>query len=248
MQSVQSHRGGAVFFGEHFMSSITPLRQSGRLAAFFLITQYVLMLAAFLILSSTINWPASLDDPASIALPRVLDQSQPMMLGYGCYLLVGLLLIPATVALNARLGVKGSLASATVALATLSAVAKSIGITRWLFAMPVLAQAYITPEADKATIAIIFEMLNAYAGGIGEILGVGLISGIWTILMASELMKAPGKIARPLAIFVFITAIILFATIPAGFGIDMGPVLTISGIIWQAGLLGMGLWALTPPR
>jgi hypothetical protein len=27
----------------------------------------------------------------------------------------------------------------------------------------------------------------------------------------------------------------------------MGPVLTVSGIIWQAGLLAMGLWALTSP-
>ena len=74
------------------------------------------------------------------------------------------------------------------------------------------------------------------------------MSGIWTMLMARELFKKPGKIAKPLAVFVFLTAMILLATIPAGFGIDMGPVLTISGIIWQAGLLGMGVWALTTPR
>lgn len=225
-----------------------PSRASGKYAAFFLILQYILMLSTFMILSSAIDWPASLDDPASIALPRVIEQSGAMMLGYGSYLMVGLLLIPATVALNARIGITGQMAHATVALATLSAIAKSIGITRWLFAMPVLAQADAAPGADRAVIAIIYETLNAYAGGIGEMLGVGLISGIWTVLIANALFKHDGKIAKPLAIFVLATAFLLFATIPAGFGIDMGPVLTISGIIWQAGLLGMGLWALTAPR
>jgi hypothetical protein len=229
------------------MSPTLPSRQSGQFAAFFLITQYILMLSAFIILSSAIDWPQSLDDPASIALPRVLGQSQFMLLGYGFYFLVGILFIPATVALNARLGITGSMASMTVALATFSAIAKSIGITRWLFAMPTLAEAYVAPGADTQTIGAIFAVLNEYAGGIGEILGVGLMSGIWTILMARELFKKPGKIAKPLAVFVFLTALILFATIPAGFGIDMGPVLTVSGIIWQAGLLAMGLWALTSP-
>ncbi len=230
------------------MTLSTPSRAAGKYAGFFLILQYVLMLAAFLILSSAIDWPASLDDRAAIALPRVIEQSQPMTLGYTCYLLVGLLFIPATVALNARLGITGHTAHATVALATLSAVAKSIGITRWLFAMPTLAQAYIAPGADRETIGVIFDTLNAYAGNIGEILGVGLVSGVWTIIMASELFRQPGKIAKPLAIFVFATSLLLFATIPAGFGVDMGAILSISGIIWQAGLLGMGLWALTAPR
>jgi hypothetical protein len=45
---------------------------------------------------------------------------------------------------------------------------KAIGITRWLFAMPVLADAFVAPGADQAQIGIVFEMLNAWAGGIGE--------------------------------------------------------------------------------
>lgn len=222
--------------------------QAGRWAALFLIAQFTLMWTAFFILSSAINWPISLDDPASIALPRVLEQSQPMMLGYACYLMVGLLLIPATAALNARLGLTGGWAGATLALATFSAIAKSIGITRWLFAMPTLAQAYIASDADQATIAVIFETLNAYAGGVGEILGVGLISGVWTLLIARSLFRTPGALAKPLAIFLGLSGVILLGTIPAGFGVDLGPVLTLSGIVWQFALFGLALWALTKPR
>jgi hypothetical protein len=230
------------------MTHPSPPPSAGKWAALFLITQFVLMWSAFFILSSAINWPISLDDPASVALPRVLAQSGPMMTGYSCYLLVGLLLVPATAALNERLGLTGGLAGATLALATFSAIAKSIGITRWLFAMPVLAQAYGAPGADQATIAVIFEALNAYAGGIGEILGVGLMSGLWTLIIARALFKSPGAAPKALGVFTAMTGLGLLATIPAGFGVDLGPVLTLSGVIWQFALLGIALWALSKPR
>lgn len=221
---------------------------AGRFAAGFLIAQFLLMWAAFFVLSNAINWPMSLDDPAAIALPRVLAQAQPMMIGYGCYLMVGLLLVPATAALNARLGLTGATAGLTLALATLSAMAKSIGITRWLFAMPTLARAYVAPDADQAAIAVMFETLNAYAGGIGEILGVGLISGLWTLVMARELARRPHIAVKALAGFVALTGIGLLVTIPAGFGVDLGPVLMLSGVAWQCALFGIALWALTQPK
>ncbi len=82
--------------------------------------------------------------------------------------MVGILLVPAAAALNARLGLSGAMASITMALAIMSAVGKSIGITRWLFAMPGLAQAYVSPGAYQPGIAQLYETLNAYAGGIGE--------------------------------------------------------------------------------
>ena len=230
------------------MTTITPNRTAGLWAAGLLVAQFILMWTAFFILSSAINWPISLDDPAAVALPRVLAQSQAMMTGYGCYLMVGLLLVPATAALNARLGLTGALGGLTLSLATLSALAKSIGITRWLFAMPTLAQAYVAPDADHAAIAVMFETLNAYAGGIGEILGVGLISGLWTLVIAREIARRPNVGVKALAGFLALTGLILLGTIPAGFGVDLGPVLTLSGVAWQFALFGVALWALTSPK
>jgi hypothetical protein len=236
------------------MSSITSSRAAGKYAAFFLIIQYFLMLTAYLTLSSAINWPVSLDDPAAIALPRVIDQAKPMMLGYSCYLAVGLLFIPATVALNARLKLSGPIANMTLALAVFSAIAKSIGITRWLFAMPLLARAYVAPGADQATLGAVYEVFNEYAGSIGEILGVSLMSGIWTLIIARTIFKTPGRFTKPLGGFVFVTALLLLCSVPEGFGVEtifgfsMGDLLTINGIVWQAGLLAIGIWALTKPQ
>lgn len=236
------------------MISVTPERRHGRAATFFLVVQYFLMLSAYLILSNAINWPVSLDDPAAIALPRVIEKAQPMLIGYVCYLCVGLLFIPATIALNARLGLSGPLANATLGLSVVSAIAKTIGITRWLFAMPILAHAYVAPGADKATLAVFYEVLNEYAGSIGEIIGVSLISGIWTLIIAWTIFNLPGRFTKPLGAFVFITGILLLFTVPEPFGVEsvfglsMGNLLTLNGIIWQAGLLAIGIWSLTAPK
>jgi hypothetical protein len=201
------------------------------------------MLTAYLVLSSAINWPISLDDPASVSLPRLVEHAGEVRLGYACYLMVALLIVPATAALNVRLGLKGGLAGLTLGLAVLSAIAKAIGISRWLFAMPGLAQAYVTPGSDQTTIALVFQTLDAYAGGIGEVIGVGLISGVWTLVVSVSLVSRPGLMAKWVGGFAVLMGLSLFLTIPAGFGIDLGPVLSISNFGWQFALLGIGAWS-----
>lgn len=225
-----------------------PSRVSGLWAGLTLTTQFVLIWTTFFVLSSAIDWPASLDDPASIALPRLAENGPAVMLGYGCYLLAALLLVPATAALNGRLGISGPLAQATLGLAVVSAVAKMIGISRWLFVMPELARAYVEPGADLGGIDMLFAALNSYAGGIGEIVGVGLVSGAWSLVLAWALWRTPGIVPTALAGFLALTGLGLFLTIPAGFGLELGPVLTLGNIAWQFALLGLGLWALTPVR
>jgi hypothetical protein len=230
------------------MTSKQHTQAYGVLTALLFTAQFALMGSAYLILSGAINWPISLDDPASIALPRLLANADSVMAGYSCYLMVSLLMIPATAAFNTRFGLSGSRANLLMALATFSAMAKTIGIGRWLFVMPSLAQAYVSPDADKATVAYIFDALNAYAGGIGEVMGVGLASGVWTLLIANTVFRAGGMAAKLLGVFTFLVGVSLFFTIPAGFGVDLGPILTISGVSWNLALFGIGLWALRKPQ
>lgn len=230
------------------MISPSQTRNAGIFTALIFTLQFILMGAAYLILSGAINWPMSLDDPASVALPRMLANADAVMIGYCCYLMVSLLMIPATAAFNTRFGLSGSRANLTMALATFAAMSKTIGIGRWLFVMPSLAQAYVAPDSDKASIEQIFAAFNAYAGGIGEVMGVGFATGVWTLLIASTVFRAGGVAAKCLGVFAFLVGLSLFATIPAGFGIDLGAVLTISGVAWNIALFGIGIWALSKPN
>jgi hypothetical protein len=230
------------------MTSKQYTQASGVLTALLFTAQFALMGSAYLILSGAINWPISLDDPASIALPRLFANADSVLIGYSCYLMVSLLMIPATAAFNARFGLSSTRANLLMALATFAAIAKTIGIGRWLFVMPSLAQAYVAPDTDKATVAHIFDALNAYAGGIGEVMGVGFASGLWTLLIASSVFNAGGITAKLLGVFTFLVGLSLFATILGGFGVDLGPILTISGVSWNIALFGVGLWALRKSR
>lgn len=74
--------------------------------------------------------------------------------------------------------------------------------------------------------------LNTYAGGIGEILGVALITGIWTVLIGTVVMRSRGRAATIAGGFAVAMGLSLWLVMPSGFGVEVGPVLTISNIGW----------------
>jgi hypothetical protein len=142
-----------------------------RQAAIFLIIEFLLIFAPLIILGVAINWPASLDEPASVNLPLILEQYMAMMIGYSTYLVYSLLFWPMAY-LTGRAIVIGdtenTLFRVASGFAALSALARVLGIVRWLFAMPVLARLYTNSavsEDFKESISMVYEMLNAYAGG-----------------------------------------------------------------------------------
>jgi hypothetical protein len=210
-------------------------RSPARLAAGLLLGQFAAMWGAFFILAPSINWPASLGEPASAILPLILEQAGPVFAGYGLYMLHALLLIPLAILLRQALPMSPVLGATTLTLGVLAGLAKSIGIARWLFLMPHLAAGYVDPtttETTRAAIAVVYEAFNAYAGGIGEILGVGLFAGLWTTFLSISLLRV-GSGARLMALTGFAAAGLLFATLPSVVGLESPILLTLSGIVWQ---------------
>lgn len=129
----------------------TPDRAAARTASVLLASQFVAMWAAFAILAPTINWPASLDEPPSVILPLILDQSTAVFLGYFSYMVHALLLNPSAVILPAALGMSQMQGWASLILGSFAGFAKALGIARWLFLMPGLAAAYTTGSTSEAT-------------------------------------------------------------------------------------------------
>ncbi len=210
-----------------------PRNPARRTAAILLVGQFIAMWTAFFILMPAINWPASLDLPPAEILPLILDQSGAVFAGYLSYLIHALLLIPIAALMPAALGLGEGSGRAAMLFGGLAGFAKALGITRWIFLMPGLAVAYTTPGADQATqsaIAVVYEAFNAYAGGVGEILGVGLFAGLWTLILSSALIGAGSRILGWAGIF---AALLLFTTLPSVVGIEAPILLTLSGIVWQ---------------
>ena len=204
-----------------------------RQAAIFLIIEFLLIFAPLIILGAAINWPTSLDEPASVNLPLILEQYMATMTGYFIYLVYSLLFWPMAY-LTGRAIVIGdtenTLFRVASGFAALSTLARTLGIVRWLFAMPVLARMYINPattENFKENISIVYEMLNAYAGGIGELLGVSLFASIWLVLISILLIRS-SHWPNWLGYFGLIVAASLLLNLFEMIGIDMGAMISIS--------------------
>lgn len=217
-----------------------------RIAVIFLIFEAALLFLPLIILGQSINWPASLSEPASINLPLILEQYGNMMTGYTIYLVYSLLFWPVAY-LAGRVIVEGEINNVLFqianAFAALSAIARSLGIVRWLFAMPVLAELYVDPNAtaaDKENISMLYEMLNAYAGGIGESLGVSLFAVIWLVLICLLIMQNK-KWPNCLGYFGFIAAVALLSNLAEVIGIDMGAMITISVVLLHLWMLATAI-------
>jgi hypothetical protein len=199
------------------------------------------MWAAFFILAPAINWPASLDEPPAVILPLILDQSGAVFAGYLSYLIHALALIPLAILLRDALRLDGAMGRAVVTLGVLAGFAKALGIVRWLFLMPGLAAAYTDPAATPATkdaIAVVYEAFNAYAGGVGELLGVGLFAGIWTIVISVAVLRQGWTVIGYAGLG---AAVLLLSTLLSVVGIESPVMLTLSGILWQFWTLALAI-------
>ncbi len=204
-----------------------------RQAAIFLIIETVLIFAPLIILGTAINWPASLDEPASVNLPLILEQYTAMMTGYSIYLIYSLLFWPMAYLTGRAIAIgdtENKLFRVASGFAVLSVLARALGIVRWLFAMPVLARLYTNPTASenfRENISMMYEMLNAYAGGIGELLGVSLFTAIWLALISILLFRLP-QWPKWLGAFGFVVSASLLLNLLEAVGIDMGAMITVS--------------------
>jgi hypothetical protein len=212
-----------------------------RRTAALLLIQFITMWGAFFILAPAINWPASLDEPPAVILPLILDQSGAVFTGYLSYLIHALALIPLAILLRDALRLEGAMGRAIVTLGVLAGFAKALGITRWLFLMPGLAAAYTDPAATPATkdaIAVVYEAFNAYAGGVGELLGVGLFAGIWTIVISVAVLRQGWTVIGYAGLG---AAVLLLSTLLSVVGIESPVMLTLSGVLWQFWTLALAI-------
>jgi hypothetical protein len=220
-----------------------------RSTALLLIFETLLMFAPLIILGAAIEWPASLEDPASAMLPRIRTEETMVTLGYLIYLAYSVLILPIGLLLSRSFQEKNrplpTLLWLANGFAITSAALRTIGILRWLTVMPVLADRYA--EADPATrtqISLIYEAVNEFGGGIGEILGVGLFAALWVAMLGIYLLQNPTHASRWLGILGLIAAAFLATGLLETVGVDGGPMTAVSVSVLHLWFLAIGvvLW------
>lgn len=210
------------------------LNRSFRYSAFvLLLIEFSLIFAVLAILGAAINWPASLDEPASVNLPLILAQATGVKLGYSLYLLYSVLIIPVAFVIT-RLVAGGSQPTMLLHIANGfaigSAVLRVLGIIRWLIPMPILARIYTDPATSPATreaVAAMYDMLNAYAGSIGEVLGVGFFAALWVGMTAFVILR-DGTLPRWIGGYGLLCAAALTAGLLEIIDVDAGALLSVN--------------------
>lgn len=232
------------------MKISTPVPTSTfRTAGVLLILQFGLILVPIFVLGNAINWPASLDEPTATLYPQLIANLTAVRLGYTIYLIYSTLFL-ATAVFTVRALADGAALSPWQQVAAgagvASALARDLGIIRWLSAFPELAATYINPAtspAQREAIDIAHRMLNSYGGAVGEQLGVGLFASLWALLVSLTLLRMQGA-ARMLGLFGVISAAALLAGVAPVLGYDLGPLTSISTTIASFWFLALGVWML----
>lgn len=209
-----------------------------------LIAVALLSFAPVAILGPAIGWPASLRNPAAQQLAAIAAQPAGVAFGYAVYLLYSILIAPVMIGLAARTfgGLNQPLAVAVVVFGALSALARTIGILRWLTVMPRLATAHATADpALRSQIEWLFTGLTEYGGGIGEVLGVSLF------MAASVGALLRGGLPRWLAALGLVSALLLAGlALPALRGPELVPVAAAVSLL-SVWMLAAGAWMLRRP-
>lgn len=200
--------------------------------------------AAFSMLGASFDYPGILRQPVDVILRRFRDGGRRLVaLWYG-FAFTALLFIPVSLLFAAAFPTFGALALASAIVGVLAGLVQAIGLLRWPFLVPVLAQAYTDPAASpvkRDAIAVVFEGFHTFIGmAIGEHLGY-LFTAAWTIL-ASLILLQTASFHPLLGIIGIASAFGVLSGIlePVGWK----PAVTINAIsyiVWSLWLVALGI-------
>jgi uncharacterized protein DUF4386 len=142
--------------------------------------------AAFALLAARFDYPEILRRPTSDVLARFREGGRPLVLLWWAFSLTAVLLAPLAVLLSRALdGADATLLAVATTIGVLAALVQFLGLVRWPFLVPYLAQVDADPDAGEArreAVDVVFQSFNRYLGvAVGEHLGYGL-TGAWTTL------------------------------------------------------------------
>jgi Domain of unknown function (DUF4386) len=222
-----------------------------RLTGILLILTPIAFNVFFTLLSVTFEYPDILREPAGQVLRRFDAGSSSLIAIWYGFMLTAVMFVPLAVMVHKVLARRDTpyMAVATV-FGVVGGVVQFLGLVRWPFLVPYLADAYLDPSSTSATresVAVVFQAFNQYAGvGVGENLGY-LFTGLWTLLVALAMFGSPLPFRRWLGLLGVASAagIVVGMLEPAGFE-PAAEIVVVGYILWSVWLALTGIFLLLP--
>jgi hypothetical protein len=187
------------------------------------------------------EYPDILREPTAIILSKFHEGGDSLIWTWFAFAITGIPLLPAYILLGQKLEHKASLARMATTIGVIGLIVQMIGLLRWTFVVPVLADSFVnaSDEATKAAAVIAFKTIHQFGGVIlGEHLGQ-LFTIAWTVMISISLQRLQ-VIPNWVSYFAYVASSIyllaqaeLFATVMPSFP------------VWDlAGFIGSTLWLL----
>ncbi len=220
-----------------------------RTTGIFLIGLVVMSNIPYIRLIQTFEYDDILREPVDYVLTQFQAGGMALILTWFMFAIAALLLIPASLLLYQVVDRPNApyLGAATT-MGALSGLLQAIGLMRWVFVVPILAELQTNPATDEATraaVGVAYRVVHQYGGVvIGEQLGQLLLVG-WTVGLAAAMVHSPlfkswvgwwGLLTAPLLLLG--QSELLATVIPAMPVIESTP---IGFILWELWLLAVGL-------
>ncbi len=198
----------------------------------------------FFLLQKAFEYPDILRKPTDEILRRFKQGGAPLRRLWYAFTLSAILFTPVPVLVHLAFppDTPWFLAVGTM-LGVLAGVAQFLGLIRWPFLVPSLADMYTEPGATQATrdsVAVVFQAFHRYAGvAIGEHLGY-VFTSAWTILLSIAIIQS--NVVSPLFGWLgIIPALGVFAGVFEETGAKAaGMINAISYVVWSLWLVGFG--------
>ncbi|MCA0237065.1 MAG: DUF4386 domain-containing protein [Bacteroidetes bacterium] len=216
----------------------TTLASTHRTIGILLIISGFALFIPYSILSVTFEYPMILRQDVGIILSKFHAGGNALICTWWAFAMVGLPLLPAYVLIGQLLEKQVPYVRWATNIGVISLIVQMLGLLRWTFVVPVLAQNYLTGnDMTKEAAKTAFQVIHQYGGVVlGEHVGQ-LFTIIWTVMICLALERLrimPKWLTR----FGFVASAIyllaqteLFATVmPAMPVVDM------------AGFIGSTLW------
>jgi len=197
-------------------------------------------------LSVTFEYPDILREPASDVLREYDAGGRELVVVWYGFMLTAVLFVPLAVLVHRVLARQDTpyLAVAT-AFGVVAGVVQFLGLVRWPFLVPYLADTYLDPASSEATresVIVVFEAFNRYAGvAVGENLGY-LFTALWTVFVALAMLGSALPFRRWLSLLGVVSAagIVVGTLEPAGFD-PAADIVVVGYILWSLWLAVFGV-------
>ncbi|BAY93341.1 MULTISPECIES: DUF4386 domain-containing protein [unclassified Tolypothrix] len=228
------------------------VRNTGILLIFLVVLSNI----PYILLIQTFEYDDILRQPVDYVLTQFHAGGARLILTWFTFGLAALLFIPASIMLHLALAREDKiyLPIATF-MGAMSGILQALGLMRWVFVVPVLANLYTNTNASTATkeaVSVVYQAVHQYGGVlIGEHLGQTLLIG-WTLGVGIAMRSSPlfkswvawwGLLTTPLLLLgqselisTVIPSIPVIEATPVGF------------ILWEVWLLIIGISLLRVPK